>query len=56
MLFYTDMFQMMMDFREELEPDVDGKGNPMCMNQFARLFNHARIPRKGIDELVCIDR
>eukprot|EP01138_Halocafeteria_seosinensis_P008104 gb/GECG01008282.1/.p1 GENE.gb/GECG01008282.1/~~gb/GECG01008282.1/.p1 ORF type:complete len:676 (+),score=73.15 gb/GECG01008282.1/:1-2028(+) len=39
--------------REELEPDVDGKGNPMCMNQFARLFNHARIPRKGIDELKC---
>ncbi len=36
---------------EVLTPDST-KDGPLCMNQFARLFGHARIPRAGRDELV----
>lgn len=36
---------------EQLTPDSTKEG-PLCMNQFARLFGHARIPRAGRDDLV----
>lgn len=37
--------------REEVAPDAT-KDGPLCMNQYARLFGHARIPAKNRDLLV----
>eukprot|EP01102_Stenamoeba_stenopodia_P022052 TRINITY_DN9060_c0_g1_i2.p1 TRINITY_DN9060_c0_g1~~TRINITY_DN9060_c0_g1_i2.p1 ORF type:complete len:602 (-),score=147.00 TRINITY_DN9060_c0_g1_i2:99-1904(-) len=36
--------------REELPPETMG-GIPLCMNQFTRMFNEARIPGEFIDEI-----
>ena len=37
--------------REEVPADATKEG-PLCMNQSARLFGHARIPGKPRDTLV----
>lgn len=37
--------------REEVAPDSTKEG-PLCMNQYARLFAHARIPARSRDLLV----
>ena len=36
---------------EALTPDSTKEG-PLCMNQFARLYGHVRVPEKGRDKLV----
>jgi hypothetical protein len=37
--------------REQLPPNLDGRGNRFSMHQFRFLFNSARIPRSGMDEI-----
>lgn len=38
--------------REQLKPQKDGKGTPLCMEQFHRLFNTCKIPGVLKDHLV----
>lgn len=36
--------------KQELEPDMAGK-QPLCMSQFPRVLWHARVPKRGQDEI-----
>ncbi len=40
------------DIRDEKLPaEDDGRGGPVCMSQYPRVFGHARIAKQGCDEL-----
>ena len=37
---------------EQLPADAD-RSTPLCMNQYARLFGHARVPSPAVDRMLC---
>ncbi|PVD30992.1 hypothetical protein C0Q70_10268 [Pomacea canaliculata] len=51
LLFFTLQFWQSIR-REQLKPQKDGKGTPLCMEQFHRLFNTCKIPGVLKDHLV----